>query len=123
MVIGDVFALLQDKCGLEDDEEHELISFIRGLRPEIVEKMNDTKNIHEAYWEAIRVERMLKRSHLVEVTPPEEKPSHVTDHVDEPVPADMQTNQPKLDTEDSTSTVSLEISPMGTNNPEVQTPS
>ena len=56
-----MFAWLQEKCGLEDDEEHNLISFIRGLRPEIVEKMNDTKNIHEAYWEAIRVERMLKK--------------------------------------------------------------
>ena len=27
---GDMFAWLQDKCGLEDDEEHDLISFIRG---------------------------------------------------------------------------------------------
>ena len=59
---GDMFAWLQDKCGLEDDEEYDLINFVRGLRPEIVEQMNDSKNIHEAYWEAIRVERMLKRS-------------------------------------------------------------
>ena len=115
-----MFSWLQDKCGLEDDEEHDLISFIRGLRPEIVEKMNDTKNIHEAYWEAIRVERMLKRYHLVEVSPQEEKSSHVTDCVEEPVPPDMQTDQPELDIDDSTSTVGLEISQMSTNNSEVR---
>ena len=39
------------------------------------------------------------------------------------MPANMQTDQPELDTEDSTSTSGLEISPMCTNNPEVQTPS
>ena len=83
---GDMFAWLQDKCGLEDDEEHDLISFIIGLRPEIVEKMNDSNNIHEAYWEAIHVKRMLKMSHLVEVTPQKEKSLHITDRVEEPVP-------------------------------------
>ena len=85
-----------------------------------MERMIDYKTIHEAFWEAIRVEQILKRSHLVEVPPQEEKSSHVTDHVEEPVPSDMQTDQPELDTKDSISTVGLEISPMSTNNSEVQ---
>ena len=34
-------------CGMEDDEEHDLISFLRGLRPDIVERMNGYENIHE----------------------------------------------------------------------------
>ena len=59
----------------------------------------------------------------MEVTPPAEKSSHVIDRVEEPMPADILTDQPKLDTEDSTSTVGLENSPMSTNNPQVQTPS
>ena len=117
------FSRLQDACGMEDAEGHDFISFVRGLRPDIVERMTDCKTIHEAFWEAIRVERMLKRSHIVEVTPPAEKSSHVIDRVEEPMPADILTNQPELDTEDSTSTVGLENSPMSTNNPQVQTPS
>ena len=67
---SDQFSRLQDACGMEDDEEHDFISFVRGLRPDIVERMTDCTNIHEAYWEAICVERMLKRSPLEKVTPP-----------------------------------------------------
>ena len=59
----------------------------------------------------------------MEVTPQEEKSPHITDRVEEPMPADMQTDQSELDIEDLTSTVGLEISPMSTTNPEVQTPS
>ena len=120
---GDMLSWLKDKCGLEDDEEYDFISFVRGLRSDIVERMSNCKTIHEAFWDAIRVERILKRSHLVEVSPQEEKSSHVTDRVEELVPADMQTDQPELDTDDSISTVGLDISPMSTNNPQVQTPS
>ena len=29
---GDMFAWLQEKCGLEDDEEHDLIGIVKGLR-------------------------------------------------------------------------------------------
>ena len=117
------FSRLQDACGMEDDEEHDFISFVRGLRPDIVERMTDCKTIHEAFWEAIRVERMLKRSHIVEVTPLAEKSSHVIDYVEEPMPADILTDQPELNTEDSISTIGLENSPMSANNPQVQTPS
>ena len=67
------FSRLQDACGMEDDEERDLISFIRGLRPDIVERMNDCTTIHEAYWEAIRVERMLKQSPLGKVIPQDKK--------------------------------------------------
>ena len=88
-----------------------------------MEKMNDSKNIHEAYWESICVEWMLKRSHLAKVTPHEDKLPHINDCVGELVLVDMQTDRPELDTEDSASTVGLEISPMSTNNPEVQPPS
>ena len=66
---SDQFSRLQDSCGLEYDEKHNLISFLRGLRPDIVERMNDCKTIHEACWEAKPVERMLKRYHLGKVTP------------------------------------------------------
>lgn len=116
------FSRLQDACGMEDDEERDFISFVRGLRPDVVKRMTDCKTIHEAFWEAIRVERLLKRSHIVEVTPPAEKLSHVIDRVEELVPADILTDQLELDTEASTSTVGLEISPMSTNYPQVQTP-
>ena len=61
---GDMFAWLQYKCGLEDDKEHDLINFVRGLRSGMVESMNNCTTVHEAYWEVIRVERMLNRSHL-----------------------------------------------------------
>ena len=64
----DQFSRLQDACGLEDDKEHDLISFLRGLRSDIVERMNGCKTIHKVYWEAICVERMLKQSHLEKVT-------------------------------------------------------
>ena len=114
---SDKFSRLQGACGMEDDEEHDFISFVRSLRPDIVKRMTDYKTIHEVFWEAIRVERMLKRSHIVEVTPPAEKSSHVIDRVEEPMPTDILTDQPELDTEDSTSTVGLENSPMSTNNP------
>ena len=77
---------------MEDDEEHDFINFGRGLRPDIVERMCDCRAIHEAFWEAIRVEGRLKRSHLMEVNPQEEKSSHVTDRVEEPLLADMQTD-------------------------------
>ena len=76
---SDEFSKLQDACGMEDDEEHDFISFVRGLRPDMVERMTDCQTIHEAFWEAIRVERILKRSRLVEVTLQEEKLPHITD--------------------------------------------
>ena len=69
------FSRLQDACGIEDDEVHDLISFLKGLRSDIVEKMNGCKTIHEAYWEAICVEHMPKQSHLGTVTPQEGKSS------------------------------------------------
>ena len=43
--------------------------------------MNDCKTIREAYWEALHVEHMLKRSYLGKVTPQEGKlPQIKTDH-------------------------------------------
>ena len=70
---GDMFAWLQDRCGLEDEEEHDLISFVRGLRLDIVESMNNCTTVHEAYWETIHVEYMLKWSPLGKVTPHDQK--------------------------------------------------
>lgn len=43
------FSWLQDVCGLDDSEEDDLISFLSGLRPDMLEKMNDCKTIHEGY--------------------------------------------------------------------------
>ena len=88
---GDMFAWLQDKCGLED-EERDLISFVRGLRPDIVESMNDCTTIHETYWEAIHVEYMLKWSPLGKVAPHDEKSRSsqlTTAHVEESVVEDL----------------------------------
>ena len=45
----DQFSRLQDVCELEDDEEHDLISFLSGLKLDILEHMNDCKNIYEAF--------------------------------------------------------------------------
>ena len=42
---SDQFSRLQDACGMEDDEEHDFISFVRGLRPNIGERMSDCKTI------------------------------------------------------------------------------
>ena len=64
----DQFSRFQDACGLEDDEEYDLISFLKGLRPNIVERMNDCTNIHKAYCEAIRVEHIVKQSHLRQIS-------------------------------------------------------
>ena len=38
---SDQFSRLQDACGMEDDDGHDLISFLRGMRPDIMERMND----------------------------------------------------------------------------------
>ena len=78
---------------MEDDEEHDLISFVRGLRPNIVERMSDCKTIHEGYWEAIRVERMLKRSYLGKVMPQDGPQIIVDHHVEEPVAEDIQSEK------------------------------
>ena len=61
---SDQFLKLQQVCELEQNELHDLNRFIRGWRPNILQNMNYCKTIHDAYWEAIRVERMLKRSCL-----------------------------------------------------------
>ena len=92
------FSRLKDACGMEDDEEHDLISFVRGLRPNIVERMSDCKTIHEAYWEAIRMERMLKRSYLGKVMPQDGPQIIVDHHVEEPVAEDIQIEKLEEDT-------------------------
>ena len=69
------------------------------MRLDIVESVNDCKTIHEAYWEAIRVERILKWSPLEKVTLQEGKSSHLTTyHVELPVAEDMLTEKPEQDT-------------------------
>ena len=86
---SDQFPRLQDACGVEDDEEHDLISFVRGSRPDIVERMNDCTNIHEAYWDPICLERMLKRPPLGKIALQDEKSSQlIADHV-KPVAEDI----------------------------------
>ena len=55
---------LQDLCALEDDEIHNLVCYIRCLRP-ILENMNCCNTSQEAYIEAFRVEHMLKMSHML----------------------------------------------------------
>lgn len=55
----DQFSRLQKVCDLDENDEHYLISFIGHLRPSILKNMEDYNASHEAYWEAIHVERML----------------------------------------------------------------
>ena len=57
------FRELQDICKLEEDETHDLVRYIQGLRLDILENMNFCKTSQEAYLEAFRVEHMLRRSH------------------------------------------------------------
>ena len=101
-----------------EDDEHDFISFVRGLKPDIVEKMNDCTNIHEAYWEAIHVERMLKRSHLTKVTP--QSPQIIEDHVEEPLTEDMQTAKSERDIEDSKTTFGPKFPSMGNDDQNIQ---
>ena len=78
---SDQFSRLQDACGMEDGEEHDFISFVEGLRQDIVERMRDCKTILEAYWEAICMERMLKRFYLGKViTQDGQLPQIITGH-------------------------------------------
>ena len=97
---SDQFSRLQNACGMEDVEEHDFISCVRGSRHDIVERMSDCKTIHGAYWEAIRVNRMLKRSYLGKVMPQDRQlPQIMADHhVKEPVAEDIQSEKLKQDT-------------------------
>ena len=52
------FRELQDICKLED-EIHDFVHYIIGLKPNILENMNHCKT-SEAYIEAIRVEHVLR---------------------------------------------------------------
>ena len=106
---------------MEDDEEHDLISFLIGLRPYIVERMRNCKNIHEAYWEAIRVESVLKQSHPGKDRLQEGKsPPLIADDVEEPMVKDMLTEKPGQDIEDSTTTFGPEFPSMSNDNQNIQ---
>ena len=83
--------------------------------------MYDCKTIHEAYWEAIRVECMLIGSHLGRVMSQERKSSRITaDHVVEPVVNDIQTEKQEQDTKDSTTTCGLEFPLLGNGDQNIQ---
>ena len=58
------FQELQYLCVLEEGKIHDLICYIRGLRPDIIENMNYCQSIQEAYRVAICVEHMLTRSRM-----------------------------------------------------------
>ena len=58
------FRDLQYLCELEEDEIHDLVRYIRGLRLDILEKMNHCKTSQDAYIEVFRAEHMPKWSHM-----------------------------------------------------------
>ena len=58
------FRELLDICELEEDAIHDLDRYVRGLIVDIVENLNYCKTIQDAYLEALRVERMLRRSRM-----------------------------------------------------------
>ena len=58
------FQELQVKCELEEKEIHDFVHYIGGLQPNILENMIYCQTSEEAYLEAFRVERMLRRSHM-----------------------------------------------------------
>ena len=49
---------------------------IANMRPDIAESMNDCTTVYKAYWEAIRVEYMLKLSPLGKVAPQTKSLNH-----------------------------------------------
>ena len=63
------FQELQDICKLKEGTTHDLPHYVKGLRPDIMENMNHCNNNNEAYLEAFRVERMLRRSHMRQCQP------------------------------------------------------
>ena len=57
---SDEFSSLQAQCALDEDDEHYVTIFTRGLRPSIQNNMKkECKDMYEAFWEAIRVERLI----------------------------------------------------------------
>ena len=53
---SDEFSRLQVRCALDEDDEHYVTFFTRGLRPSIRNYMKkECKDMYEAFWEAIRV--------------------------------------------------------------------
>ena len=56
------FQELHEICKLVEDERHDLARYVQGLRPEILENMTYCKTSQEVYFEAIRVERMHRKS-------------------------------------------------------------
>ena len=55
-----LFKELQYLGALDESELHELIRFMRGLRPDIEENMTYCKTIQEAYRQVIRFEHMFR---------------------------------------------------------------
>ena len=54
--------------------------FLKGLRPSILKnKKKECRDMHQAFWEAIHVERMLKQSRLQKAKMQEEKSSQTTE--------------------------------------------
>ena len=59
------FRELQDIYELEEDEIHDLVRYIRDLRPDSLDNMNFCKTSQVAYLEAFHVESMLRHgSHM-----------------------------------------------------------
>ena len=55
---------LHNLCALDESPTHDLAQSIRGLRPDILENMNHSNTIQEAYSEAIHAEHTLRQSHM-----------------------------------------------------------
>eukprot|EP00268_Persea_americana_P061506 TRINITY_DN7781_c0_g1_i8.p1 TRINITY_DN7781_c0_g1~~TRINITY_DN7781_c0_g1_i8.p1 ORF type:complete len:213 (+),score=32.51 TRINITY_DN7781_c0_g1_i8:230-868(+) len=58
------FQKLQHPCALNERELHDVTRFMSGLNPDTEEKMKFCQTIQEACKDAIRVERILRQSHI-----------------------------------------------------------
>ena len=56
------FRELQHQCASNGSESHDVTRFMRGLNPDIEEKMKWYQTVHEAFKEAIHVEHVLQQS-------------------------------------------------------------
>ena len=74
MTVDEYYDKFSWLCRLVENEGHYCISFIRGLRPSIFGNMKECRTKYEARREAIRIERMLNRSHM-EISKPFSKRS------------------------------------------------
>lgn len=65
----------------DESPTHDLACYIKGLRPDVWEKLKVCQTVQEAYKKAIRVEHMLRWSHMRQFTSQNEKSQQKITHI------------------------------------------